>query len=172
MLEVVGEADQFAGLITWSKLGRITDAPGRGDSMKAWGISGKIGLGAFVAATVLPFQTGTAAQWNSREGWVEEPAAKSLNEEGDSGHAYLDPASVHRGDDGLMYFNESSNVRRPGEIGNVGLMKDAYDCQKNIKYVCVEHGNWRNDRKSTIDATNDPALPVYRRYLCGDRGTP
>jgi hypothetical protein len=108
------------------------------------------------------------AQWTGKDGWVEEPATKSLNVEGDPGHAYLDPASVHRGDDGLIYFNESSNVSRPDDIGKVGFMKDAYDCGKNIKYMCVEVGDWRNDPKSTIDAAHDPALSVYRKYLCGD----
>ena len=108
------------------------------------------------------------AQWTGLDGWIEEPAAKSLNFEGGSGHAYLDSASVHRGDDGLVYFTESSDVSRPEEIGKVGLMKDAYDCTRNIKYMCVGSGNWRNDKKSTIDAANEPALPVYRKYLCGD----
>jgi hypothetical protein len=50
-------------------------------------------------------------------------------------------------------------------------MKDAYDCSKNIKYMCVEQGDWRNDKKSTVDAAKDPALPVYRKYLCGDDAT-
>ena len=108
------------------------------------------------------------AQWSGRDGWVEEPAVKSLNVEGGSGHAYLDPASVHRGDDGLIYFNESSNVSRPEEIGKVGFMKDAYDCAKDIKYMCVEAGDWRNDPKSTVRTSHDPALPVYRKFLCGD----
>jgi hypothetical protein len=108
------------------------------------------------------------AQWAGKDGWVEEPAAKSLNVVGASGHAYLDPASVHRGDDGLIYFNESSDVSRPEEIGKVGFMKDAYDCAKNIKYMCVDAGDWRNDPKSTIHAANDPALSVYRKFLCGD----
>jgi hypothetical protein len=108
------------------------------------------------------------AQWAGKDGWVEEPAAKSLNVEGDPGHAYLDPASVHRGDDGLIYFNESSNVSRPEDIGKVGFMKDAYDCAKDIKYMCVEVGDWRNDPKSTINAAHDPALSVYRKFLCGD----
>jgi hypothetical protein len=45
-------------------------------------------------------------------------------------NAYLDPASVLSGDDGLIYFNESSNVSRPEEMAKVGLMKDAYDCGK------------------------------------------
>jgi hypothetical protein len=118
--------------------------------------------------TVLMLSNRTEAQWAGTDGWVEEPAAKSLNVEGDPGHAYLDPASVHRGDDGLIYFNESSNVSRPEEIGKVGFMKDAYDCAKNIKYMCVEVGDWRNDPKSTINATDDPALSVYRKFLCGD----
>ena len=117
---------------------------------------------------VLTFSKRTEAQWAGKDGWVEEPATKSLNVEGDPGHAYLDPTSVHRGDDGLIYFNESSNVSRPEEIGKVGFMKDAYDCGKNIKYMCVEVGDWRNDPKSTIDAAHDPALSVYRKYLCGD----
>ena len=47
-------------------------------------------------------------------------------------------------------------------------MKDADDCAKNIKYMCVEVGDWRNDPKSTVHAARDPALPVYRKYLCGD----
>jgi hypothetical protein len=123
---------------------------------------------ALAILTVLMLSTRTEAQWTGRDGWVEEPAAKSLNLEGDPGHAYLDPASVHRGDDGLVYFNESSGVSRPEEIGKVGFMKDAYDCAKNIKYMCVEAGDWRNDPKSTINAADDPSLPVYRKFLCGD----
>jgi len=123
---------------------------------------------ALAILVLLTLSTRTEAQWRGRNGWVEEPAVKSLNVEGGSGHAYLDPSSVHRGNDGLIYFNESSNVSRPEEIGKVGFMKDAYDCAKNIKYMCVEVGDWRNDPKSTVRATNDPALPVYRKYLCGD----
>ncbi len=118
--------------------------------------------------TILILSTRTEAQWSGRDGWVEEPAAKSLNVKGTPGHAYLDPSSVHRGDDGLIYFNESSDVSKPDEIGKVGLMKDAYDCARNIKYMCVEVGDWRNDPKSTINASNDPALPIYRKLLCGD----
>ncbi len=118
--------------------------------------------------TVLMLSHRIEAQGTGKDGWVEEPATKSLNVEGDPGHAYLDPASVHRGNDGLIYFNESSNVSRPEEIGKVGFMKDAYDCGKNIKYMCVEVGDWRNDPKSTISAAHDPALSVYRKYLCGD----
>ena len=117
---------------------------------------------------VLIFSNRTDAQWAGKDGWVEEPATKSLNVEGNPGHAFLDPASVHRGDDGLIYFNESSDVSRPEDIGKVGFMKDAYDCGKNIKYMCVDAGDWRNDPKSTIKAANDPALSVYRKFLCGD----
>jgi hypothetical protein len=118
--------------------------------------------------TVLVLSNRIEAQWAGKDGWVEEPAAKSLNVEGDPGHAYLDPASVHRGDDGLIYFNESSNVSRPEDIGKVGFMKNAYDCAKNIKYMCVEVGDWRNDPKSTLNAAHDPALSIYRKFLCGD----
>jgi|ERR1700733_3473843 hypothetical protein len=125
-------------------------------------------LRALTILTILILSTRAEAQWTGRDGWVEEPAAKSLNVKGKPGHAYLDPSSVHRGDDGLIYFNESSDVSRPDEIGKVGLMKDAYDCARNIKYMCVEVGDWRNDPKSTINATNDPALPIYRKLLCGD----
>jgi len=124
---------------------------------------------ALAILALLSISTRTEAQWTGRNGWVEEPAVKSLNVEGeDLGHAYLDPASVHRGNDGLIYFNESANVSRPEEIGKVGFMKDAYDCAKNIKYMCVQVGDWRNDPKSTVHAAKDPALPVYRKYLCGD----
>ncbi len=123
---------------------------------------------ALAILSLLLISTLTEAQWTGRDGWVEEPAAKSLNVVGGSDHAYLDPASVHRGDDGLVYFNESSNVSRPEEIGKVGFMKDAYDCARNIKYMCVEVGDWRNDPKSTVKAAKDPALPIYRKYLCGD----
>jgi len=122
---------------------------------------------ALAILTALAFFADSQAQWAGRDGWVEEPAVKSLNVEGPAGHAYLDPASVHRGDDGLVYFNESSNVSRPEDIGKVGFMKDAYDCARNIKYMCVEAGDWRNDPRSTVNAAHDPALPVYRKYLCG-----
>ena len=126
-------------------------------------------IGTLATLIVLMLCARSDAQWSGRDGWVEEPAVKSLNVEGGSGHAYLDPASVHRGNDGLVYFNESSNVSRPEEIGKVGFMKDAYDCAKNIKYMCVEAGDWRNDPKSTVrTADDDPALPVYRKFLCGD----
>jgi hypothetical protein len=123
---------------------------------------------ALALLTFLIFSHRIEAQWAGKDGWVEEPAAKSLNVEGKPGHAYLDPASVHRGDDGLIYFNESSDVSRPEDIGKVGFMKDAYDCAKNIKYMCVDAGDWRNDPKSTIKAANDQALSVYRKFLCGD----
>jgi len=126
-------------------------------------------VGALAILAVLILSVTAEAQWSGRNGWVEEPAVKSLNVEGeDLGHAYLDPSSVHRGNDGLIYFNESANVSRPEEIGKVGFMKDAYDCAKNIKYMCVQVGDWRNDPKSTVHAANDPALPIYRKYLCGD----
>ena len=59
-------------------------------------------------------------------------------------------------------------MSRPEDIGRTGFMKDAYDCTKDIKYMCVGLGDWRNDLKSTIKAANDPALPIYRKYLCGD----
>jgi hypothetical protein len=106
------------------------------------------------------------AQSEGHEGWVEEPAAVV---EGEPGHSYLDPASTRRGDDGLVYFNESTGVTKPDEIGQKGLMKNAYDCAKNIKYMCVGSGDWKNDLKSTVKTSNDdPALQVYRKYLCGD----
>src|SRR5215475_6034730 len=114
-------------------------------------------LAAAVLSPVSNAQTG--------EGWVEETGAKV---EGESGRSYLDLASVHRGEDGLVYFNESTDVTRPEEIGQKGFMKDAYDCAKDIKYMCIGSGDWRNDVKSTIHAAGDPALPIYRKYLCGD----
>jgi hypothetical protein len=135
--------------------------------MKVGSISSKVWVGALGAATVLLFQTRATAQGNGHQGWVQEPPPRSLNVE-DSGHAYLDSESVHPGEDGLIYFNESSSASGPGETGKAGVMKDAYDCKKNIKYVCVELGNWRDDPKSRISAVDDPALPVYRKYLCGD----
>jgi hypothetical protein len=106
------------------------------------------------------------AQWSGHDGWIEETNGKTLKD--DPGHSYLDPASIHRGDDGLIYFNESSGVTKPDEIGRAGFMKDAYDCSKNIKYMCVGQGDWLNDPKSTINTANDPALQIYRKYLCGD----
>jgi len=106
------------------------------------------------------------AQWNGHDGWVEETNGKTLAD--DPGHSYLDPASVHRGDDGLVYFNESNGVNKSEDIGHTGIMKDAYDCARNIKYMCVGTGDWRNDQSSTIHTGDDPALPIYRKYLCGD----
>jgi hypothetical protein len=126
---------------------------------------------ALVCASILLAARGAIAQWSAQDGWIEEPGFKSLNVGGGSGHAYLDSASVHRGNDGLIYFNESADISHPDEIGKTGFMKDAYDCSKNIKYMCVEQGDWRNDKKSTVDAAKDPALPVYRKYLCGDDAT-
>jgi hypothetical protein len=109
-----------------------------------------------------------SAQWNGRDGWVQEPHAKSLNVGQGAAHSYLDAKSVHRGSDGLVYFDESSDVTRPEDIGKAGFMNDAYDCAKNLKYMCVEQGHWQNDKQSTVDASHDPALPIYRKYLCGD----
>ena len=123
--------------------------------------------GALLAVLTI-FCAGADAEWSGRDGWVEEPDAGSLNLEGEAGHAYLDSASVHRGSDGLVYFNESANVLRPQEIGKTGFMTDAYDCAKNIKYMCLGSGNWRDDTKSAVHTSSDPALPVYRKYLCGD----
>jgi len=122
---------------------------------------------ALAIVTVLILPAWAQAQWSGRDGWVEEPGTKSLNVN-DPGHSYLDPASVHRGNDGLVYFVESTDASQPEDIGKVGLMKDAYDCARNIKYMCVELGDWRNNKDSTINAAKDPALPVYRKYLCGD----
>ncbi len=122
-------------------------------------------LAATVIAAALLVPALVAAQSPSRDGWIEEPGAKI---EGQPGRAYLDPASVHRGGDGMVYFGESTGVTRPEEIGRVGIMLDAYDCARNIKYMCVQYGNWRNDTKSAVDAARDPALPIYRQYLCGD----
>src|SRR5437867_1508530 len=103
------------------------------------------------------------AQWAGRDGWIEEPATQSSNAENKAAHAYLDSASMHRGDDGLIYFNESSDVMSPEQIGKIGLMNDAYDCAKNIKYICIGTGDWRHDRRSTIDTHGDAALAVYRK---------
>jgi hypothetical protein len=125
-------------------------------------------IGSCALVMLLARPAHSQAQWSGRDGWVEEPATKSLNVASDPGHSYLEAASVHRGDDGLVYFNESSGVTKPEEIGRTGFMKDAYDCSKNIKYMCVGLGDWRNDQKSAIKMTSDPALPVYRKYLCGD----
>ena len=139
--------------------------------MRTREIANRIGFCGIVLLTFLLLSSPAQAQWNGRDGWVEEPATKSLILKGDPGHSYLDPASVHRGDDGLVYFNESTSVTKPEEIGHTGFMKDAYDCARNIKYMCVGIGDWRNDRNSAINTTNDPALPVYRNYLCNDHIT-
>ena len=127
-------------------------------------------LRTFAIITVLLIVTSGQAQWTGRDGWVEEPDTKSLNHE-DPGHSYLDPASVHRGDDGLVYFNESTDVPSPDQIGKIGFMKNAYDCARDLKYMCVQPGVRRYDPKSTIDTSKDPALSVYRKYLCGDKDT-
>jgi hypothetical protein len=119
----------------------------------------------FAIVMTLLLSSRAQAQWSGRDGWVEEPDTKV---EGATGHSYLDPASVHRGEDGLIYFNESADVPRPEQIGKTGFMKDAYDCAKNLKYMCVGYGDWRDDKQSTVDAAKDPALRVYRKYLCGD----
>jgi hypothetical protein len=141
-----------------------------GSGPRARVLSGSNRFFTLATVTLLLLSVRAEGQWTGRDGWIEEPAAKSLNVEGDAGRSYLDTASVHRGDDGLVYFSESSNVMRPEEIGKVGFMKDAYDCARNIKYMCVElgRGNWRNDRNSMVNAADQPALPVYRKYLCGD----
>jgi hypothetical protein len=125
-------------------------------------------LAPVLVATLVAIAGIAKAQWSGRDGWVEEPGVKSLNVSGGSAHAYLDSASVHRGSDGLIYFSESADVSHPDEIGKIGLMKDAYDCANNIKYMCVGSGNWRNDSQSIVHTDRDPALPVYRKYLCGD----
>src|SRR5580658_1507163 len=138
-----------------------------GSTARSLRASGQVCVLALV--TVLLLSTRAQAQWSGRDGWVEEPGTKSLNVK-DPGHSYLDPSSVHRGNDGLVYFVESTDASRPEDIGKVGLMKDAYDCARNIKYMCVELGDWRNNKDSTINAANDPALRVYRKYLCGDTG--
>ena len=111
------------------------------------------------------------AQESNHDGWIEEPGFKSMNVKGSSGRAFLDSSSVHRESDGLVYFNESADVTRPEDIGKTGFMKDAYDCSRNLKYMCVEQGDWRNDKQSTVDASKDPSLPIYRKYLCGDDGS-
>lgn len=126
--------------------------------------AGWLSVAAAVAA-VLACSAFVRAQSAERNGWVEEPGAKV---EGQPGRAYLDPVSVHRGADGMVYFNESTGVTRTEDAGKVGIMLDAYDCAKNIKYMCVQYGNWRNDAKSAVDAAHESALPIYRHYLCGD----
>ena len=124
---------------------------------------------AFTLARLLPPLI-ARAQWNGHDGeingWIEETDGKTLAD--NPGHSYLDPASVHRGDDGLVYFNESSGVTKPEEIGRAGFMKNAYDCAKNLKYMCIGQKDWRHDQSSTINTADDPALPIYRKYICGD----
>jgi len=120
------------------------------------------------ALVVLLLPICAEAQTTGRSQWVLEPQTESLDVEGGSGPSYLDPSSIHRGTDGLVYFHESSDVDDPADAGKVGLMNDAYDCARNIKYMCVDLGDWRNDPKGRVDASRDPALPVYRKYLCGD----
>jgi hypothetical protein len=124
---------------------------------------------ALIAVAVLTLANSARAQADQREQWVEEPAAVV---EGEPGHSFLDPASVRRGDDGLVYFNESTGVTKSEEIGQKGFMKNAYDCAKNLKYMCVGQGDWKNDLKSTVNTSKDPALTVYRKYLCGDDDPP
>jgi hypothetical protein len=133
-----------------------------------WSIPKTIGA-LLVVAALAALPIGTRAQSSGRDQWVEEPAAVV---EGEPGHSYLDPASVRRGDDGLVYFNESTGVTKSEEIGQKGFMKNAYDCAKNLKYMCVGQGDWKNDLKSTVNTSKDPALQVYRKYLCGDADPP
>ena len=76
--------------------------------------------------------------------------------------------ALHRGDDGLVYFNESTGITRPEDIGRKGFMQNAFDCANNIKYMCIGSGDWKHDLKSTVNTSKDPALRVYRKYLCGD----
>jgi len=125
------------------------------------------------ALTILLLAASAHAQSNGHEGdhggWIEETNGKTLLD--DPGRAYLDPASVHRGEDGLVYFNESTGVTKPDDAGHIGFMKNAYDCAKDIKYMCVGQGDWRNDLSSTIKTSDDPARPIYRKYLCGDDST-
>jgi len=79
----------------------IPDNSGQGPQKRRFCGSNRVW--ALAILTVLMLSNRTEAQWAGRDNWVEEPATKSLNIEGDPGHAYLDPASVHRGDDGLIY---------------------------------------------------------------------
>lgn len=126
-------------------------------------VRGRIAIAALSTLLAVPC---TWAQRSGPDGWIEETNGKTLAD--DPGHSYLDPGSVHRGDDGLVYFNESNGVTKPEDAGRIGLMKDAYDCARNIKYMCVGTGDWRNDPKSEIHTSDDPALSIYRKYLCGE----
>jgi len=119
-----------------------------------------------VAVALLLVPASIRAQTAGRAQWVLEPNTQAVDNI--PGRSYLDPASVHRGNDGLVYFTESTEVKRDQDIGKVGFMSDAYDCVRNIKYMCIDQGDWRNDPRSRIDTAKDPALPVYRKYLCGD----
>ena len=62
------------------------------------------------AMTIVLLALSAHAQWSGRDGWIEERGGKTLPD--DPGHSYLDPASVHRGEDGLVYFNEASGVSK------------------------------------------------------------
>lgn len=129
-------------------------------------MSGARPLSIVLAISIVLLAASVNAQSSGHDGWIEERGGKTLAD--DPGRSYLDPTSVHRGDDGLVYFNEVSGVTKPAEVGRLGFMKNAYDCTKNIKYMCVGQGDWRNDLSSTIRTSDDPALPIYRKYLCGD----
>ena len=100
--------------------------------------------------------------------WIEEPGATALDEAHSPTHSYLSPQSVTKGDDGLVYFTESNDVAHAEDAGKVGIMKNAYDCARDIKYMCIGNSDWRNDVRSQVQTRNDPALPIYRKYLCDD----
>ncbi len=119
---------------------------------------------AIVAILVIGTVIVARAQTTKPDGWVEETGTQV---EGMGGRSYLDTSSIHQGEDGLVYFNESVGLSRPDEIGEKGVMKDAYDCAKDIKYMCISGSDWRNDPESAIHTAADPALPIYRKYLCG-----
>jgi len=87
---------------------QIPDDSARKRKSRAWNR-----IWALALLTLLILSNRIEAQWAGKDGWVEEPAAKSLNVEGDPGHAYLDPASVHRGDDGLIYSTKAPTCRDP-----------------------------------------------------------
>jgi len=103
--------------------------------------------------------------------WIEEPGATALDAKHSPTHSYLDPSTVQKGDDGLVYFTESADVANPKDVGKIGIMKNAYDCAHDIKYMCIGHSDWKNDLSSTTHTKDDPALPIYRKYLCGDGAT-